>query len=165
MRLWRGGNCARCQTSTRRSLWAASLTLRFLIFYIVCFRSTVGRKRGFSVEPPTKTSCNKTSVADPDLGSGAFLTLDPWSWIGFFRIRISDPESQTHIFDSLMTNLWVKSTIILSVLAKKSFFPLPLLVLFLDPGSEIRYPGSEIRYPGSEIRYPGWINIRIRDPG
>jgi hypothetical protein len=32
-----------------------------------------------------------SSVADP--GSGAFLTLDPGSGIGFFRI--SDPGSQT----------------------------------------------------------------------
>ena len=59
-----------------------------------------------------------TSVADP--GSGAFLNLDPGSGIGFFRIsdpasRISDPGSQTQIFDSLMTTSWVKSTIILGV--------------------------------------------------
>ncbi len=27
-----------------------------------------------------------SSVADPDPGSGAFLTLDPGSGIGFFRI-------------------------------------------------------------------------------
>ncbi len=81
--------------------------------------------------------------------------------------RIPDTGSQTHIFNSLMTNFWVKSTINLSVLAKKKFFtyskikllqfygicgyngrtttkfPSPLLVL-LDPGSEIRnkHPGS-----------------------
>jgi hypothetical protein len=45
------------------------------------------------------------SVADPDPGSGAFL-----AYFG----------SQSHIFDSLMTNFWAKSTIILSVLAKKN---------------------------------------------
>jgi hypothetical protein len=39
------------------------------------------------------------SVADPDPGSSAFLT--PGSGIGFFRI--SDPGSQTHIFESLVT--------------------------------------------------------------
>ncbi len=44
-------------------------------------------------------------MLDSISGSGAFLTLDP----GYL----------THIFDSLMTNYWVKSTIILSVLAKK----------------------------------------------
>ncbi len=33
-----------------------------------------------------------TSVADPDPGSGAFLT----------------PGSQTHIFESLVTTFWVK---------------------------------------------------------
>ncbi len=35
------------------------------------------------------------------------------------QIRISDPGSQTHIFDSLTTSFRVKSTIILSVWAKK----------------------------------------------
>jgi hypothetical protein len=45
------------------------------------------------------------SVADPD--PVPFLTLDP--------------GSQTHIYDSLMKHFWVKSTIILSVLAKKNF--------------------------------------------
>ncbi len=53
-----------------------------------------------------------TSFADPgsgagltlDPGSGAFLTLDPV----FFRIPV--PSFQTHIFDSLMTNFWIKST-------------------------------------------------------
>ncbi len=34
-------------------------------------------------------------------GSGAFLT--PGSGIGLFRTRISDPGSQSHIFDSLVT--------------------------------------------------------------
>jgi hypothetical protein len=40
------------------------------------------------------------STADP--GSDAFLTLDPGSGIGIFRIP--DLVSQTHIFDGLMTN-------------------------------------------------------------
>jgi hypothetical protein len=57
-----------------------------------------------------------TLVANP--GSGAFLTLDPGYGIGFFRIL--HLGSQTHIFDSSMTNFWVKSAIILSVLAKKN---------------------------------------------
>jgi hypothetical protein len=52
-----------------------------------------------------------SSVADPDPGSGAFGPLDPGSGIGYFRI--SDPESQTHIFESLVTIFWVKSYIIL----------------------------------------------------
>jgi hypothetical protein len=50
----------------------------------------------------------KTSVADLDPGSGAFLT--PGS-----RIRnrfFPDPGSQTHIFESLVTIFWVKSSII-----------------------------------------------------
>ncbi len=56
------------------------------------------------------------SVADPDPESGAFL--NPGSGIGFFRIPdlgswISDPGSQTHIFESLVTIFWVKISIIL----------------------------------------------------
>jgi hypothetical protein len=52
-----------------------------------------------------------TSVADPDPGSGAFLTLDPGSRIDFFRI--SDPGSQINIFESLMKIFWVKRSKIL----------------------------------------------------
>jgi hypothetical protein len=47
-----------------------------------------------------------------DPGSGAFLA--PGS-------RISDPGSQAHIFKSLVTIFWVKSTKILGELAKKNF--------------------------------------------
>jgi hypothetical protein len=60
----------------------------------------------------------------PDPGSGAFLTpgsgirclFDPWipdlgSWI-------SDPGSQAHIFESLVTIFWVKSSLILRKLAQ-----------------------------------------------
>ncbi len=43
-----------------------------------------------------------------------------------------------------------------------NFFHPSLLLLFLDPGSEIRDPGSETRDPGSEIRDPG---SEARDPG
>jgi hypothetical protein len=59
-----------------------------------------------------------------------------------------DPGSQANIFDSLMTNFWVKSTIIIynfmlfvaTKNGRKIFFPLLHLV-----GSGIRHPGSEIR--------------------
>jgi hypothetical protein len=54
---------------------------------------------------------SNVAVADPDPGSGAFMTLDPGPDLG----------SQNHIFDSLITNVWVKSTISRSVLAKKKF--------------------------------------------
>jgi hypothetical protein len=46
------------------------------------------------------------SVADP--GSGAFLP--PGSVISFFRFP--DLGSPTHISESLVTNIWVKSTIL-----------------------------------------------------
>jgi hypothetical protein len=41
----------------------------------------------------------------PDPGSDAFLT--PGSRIGFSRI--SDPGSQTYMFESIVTCLWLKS--------------------------------------------------------
>ncbi len=116
----------------------------------------------------------RCSVADPDPGSGAFLT--PGSGIGFFRIP--DLGSQTHAFESLMTIfLGRKFYVILCELAQifflkqlkiniiynfvifvatkkvgqQIFFHPDLLLLFLDPGSG--------------IRDPGWTKIRIRDPG
>ncbi len=45
--------------------------------------------------------------------------LDPGSGMGLFRI--SDPGSQTHIFESLVTTFWVKSSIILLNLAQNIF--------------------------------------------
>jgi hypothetical protein len=50
----------------------------------------------------------RNSVADPDPGSGAFLTPGSGIWNSFFP----DPRSQTHIFQSLVTIFWVKSSII-----------------------------------------------------
>ncbi len=49
-----------------------------------------------------------SSDADPDPGSGAFLT--PGS--GIRNKFFSDPGSQSHIFESLVTIFWVKSSII-----------------------------------------------------
>jgi hypothetical protein len=46
-----------------------------------------------------------TSVADPDLGSGALLTPGSGIWNRFFPdhiSRIPDPGFQTHIFESLI---------------------------------------------------------------
>jgi hypothetical protein len=55
-----------------------------------------------------------TSVADPDPGSGAFLTLDP----GRNRF-LPDPGCQTNIFDGFMTVFGVKSTKFLVFWPKK----------------------------------------------
>jgi|LakMenEpi03Aug12_release.lakeMendotaPanAssembly.Ray.scaffolds.fasta_scaffold1521903_1 hypothetical protein len=49
------------------------------------------------------------SVADPDPGSGAFLTPGSGIRNRFFQ----DPGSQTHIFESLVKTFWVKTSIIL----------------------------------------------------
>jgi hypothetical protein len=56
------------------------------------------------------------SVADPDPGSGAFLTTASGSRNRFFQepgSRIPGPGSQTHIFESLVIIFWEKRYIIL----------------------------------------------------
>ncbi len=63
------------------------------------------------------------SVADPDAGSGTFWT--PGSGIRnrfFSGSRISDPGSQTHIFQSIVTIFWVKTLILLWKLVQNFFF-------------------------------------------
>jgi len=50
-----------------------------------------------------------------------------WSWIRDRFFRISDPGSQPHIFESLMTNFWVKSSIFLCKLAQIYFFSISKL--------------------------------------
>jgi hypothetical protein len=60
--------------------------------------------------------CIFVSGADPDPGSGAFLTPGSGIRNRFFPdpgSRIPDPGSQTHIFESLVTIFWVKNSIIL----------------------------------------------------
>jgi hypothetical protein len=59
-----------------------------------------------------------TSVADPDPGSGAFLTPGTGIRDRFFP----DPGSLTHILESFVTIFWVKSSIIFFKLAKFFFF-------------------------------------------
>ncbi len=107
-----------------------------------------------------------------------FWPLDPGS-----RIRnrfFPDPGSQTHIFDNkrfynslkIDPNFFLqtsKNKIIYNfvkfVAIKKGFHP-SLLLLFFDPGSEIRDPRSGIRDPGSEMgknQDPG-SEINIPDP-
>jgi hypothetical protein len=118
-----------------------------------------------------------TSVADP--GSGALLTPGSGIWNKFFPdpgSQISDPRSQTHIFEGLVTIFWVKTSIILGKLGQIFFFSLSkikkifsfvkflatkngltkkffhpcLLLLFLDPGSGMgknQDPGSGINIP------------------
>jgi hypothetical protein len=74
-----------------------------------------------------------------------------------------------------MTNFWVMSTIILSVLAKKRLYLFKNKIIY----NLMIFVGTKngrtkkffslfwcccwIRDQGSEIREPGWIKIRIRD--
>jgi hypothetical protein len=101
-----------------------------------------------------------SSVADPDPGSGAFLTPGSGIRNRFFPdpgFRISDPGSKTHIFDNFLAKKFfnslkidpnfflqtfknkiisnfVKFVAIRKGMTKKIFHP-SLLLLILDPGS------------------------------
>jgi hypothetical protein len=48
------------------------------------------------------------SVANPDPGSGAFLTLDQGSGMGKKSGSGSGMNNPDHIFESLETNFWAK---------------------------------------------------------
>jgi hypothetical protein len=94
--------------------------------------------------------------------------------------RIPDPK---HIFKKFYNSLKIGPNFLLQLFKNKklfyfvkimatkkgmpSIFFTPFLLLFLDPGSEIRDPGSGIWDPGSrmgKIQDPGsGINIRIRN--
>jgi hypothetical protein len=66
----------------------------------------------FVKSAPKKSFAQKTdyfSVADPDPGSGAFLT--PGS--GIRNRFFPEPGSQTHIFESILKIFWVKTSTIL----------------------------------------------------
>jgi hypothetical protein len=106
------------------------------------------------------------SVADPNRGSGPFLTLDPdpGSGIGFFPyfLELSDKLLCKKFYNSLKTgpNIFLQplknkitSNFVKFVATKKGsttiFFHPSLLLMFLDPGSE--------------IRDPEWVKIRIWD--
>ncbi len=119
------------------------------------------------------------SVANPDPGSGAYLTPGSGIRNRFFL----DPGSQIHICESLLTiflgkkfynslkigpNYFLrhfKNKIIFNFVIflatkmvwQKNFFHPSLLLLFLDPGSEIQDPGSGMdkdQDPGSGINIP-----------
>jgi hypothetical protein len=84
------------------------------------------------------------SVADPDPGSGAFLTLG--SGISFFPdpgFWITDP---THIYESLVISVSIDSNIFLSLFKKLDNF------LFCEIYGHLFFVGSEIRDLGSRIR-------------
>jgi hypothetical protein len=69
--------------------------------------------RGKKLDPDAQTMIT-SSVADPDPGSGAFITPGSGIRNSFFP----DLGSQSHIFESLLTIFWVKSYLILWKLAQ-----------------------------------------------
>jgi hypothetical protein len=94
------------------------------------------------------------------------------------RIRIRDPRYETgirclltwtHIFDSLMTNFWVKSTIIPSVFALKINSAQKLNYLqFYDICGYKKWWDTKNFFPllfwcCCWIQDPGWKKIMIRD--
>ncbi len=106
-----------------------------------------------------------------------FWPLDPGPGIGFFRIP--DPGSQIHIFESLLTIFWVKSSIILWKLAQIFFFSISKLknVQFCEIFGYVKSYDNKffftplfcccfwIRDPRSGILDPGSGMGKIQDPG
>ncbi len=114
-----------------------------------------------------------SSVPDPDPGSGAFLTSgsgirnrffsgsripNPYFWelrdnfLGkkFYNSLKIGPNFFLQQFKTKIMYNFVKFVATLKGMTSNFFYP-SLLLLFLDPGSE--------------IQDPGWVKIRIRDPG
>ncbi len=83
-----------------------------------------------------------------------FWPLDPGSGIVFFRI--SDPGSQTHIFESLITFFWVKSSF-LQLLKNKIIFNFVIFVVTKKVGKNIFLTILFVAVFGSGIRdkHPG----------
>jgi hypothetical protein len=140
-----------------------------------------------------KETPQKAGLRIRDLGSGAFFTLGSGNQNRFFPDFGSwtpDPGTQTHIVESLVTIVWIKSSIILWKLAQifffsiskikkisimwnlwlqkkvwKNFFFTPLFCFCFwirDPRSGFWDPGSEIQDPRSRIWDP---RSGIPDPG
>ncbi len=106
------------------------------------------------------------SVADPDPRSGAFLTLDPVSGIGFFRIPNLGSRSNF---------LGKKYYCIILCNLLQFFFSVPYqfknIIIYklcdicgYKKGRTNFSPFSFVDVVGCGIRDPGWIKIRIRDP-
>ncbi len=104
-------------------------------------------------------------------GSGIRCLIDPW---------IRDPEyffsgSRSHIFESFLTIIWVKSSIILKKLVQIIFFNISNKIIYNFVKFVATKTGMTTNFfftplfcccffdPGSEIRDPGWVKIRIRD--
>ncbi len=111
-----------------------------------------------------------SNVADPDPGSGAFLTPGSGTRNRFFP----DPGSQTHTFESLVTIFWLKSSIILWKLAQIFFFSASKLKyttilwnlwLHKKVWHQIFSPHSFVAVFGSGIRDPGSGMGKNQDPG
>jgi hypothetical protein len=96
-----------------QTAWATGEKLIFSVYcsevFEIKIRSTSGGIYGFAPEFKGKNTVAPSSVADPDPGSGALLT--PGS--GIRNRFFPDPGSKIHIFESLVTIFWVKSSMIL----------------------------------------------------
>ncbi len=103
-----------------------------------------------------------------------FWPLDTGSGIVFSGYRISDPGSQTHIFESFVTIFLVKSSIILWKLGQNFFSALQNQnnFQFCEICGYIKRFDKKLFFTplfccciGSGIRDPGWVKIRIQEQG
>ena len=126
---------------------------------------------------PTLKACSTlySSVADPDPGSGAFLTPRPGSGIGFFRVpdlgsRIRNPYfwelSDTFLGKKFYNFLKTGQQIFLQHFKNKIiFYFVKLVAKRKGMTTNFFYPFLLFRFlnPGYEIRDPGWV--KNQDPG
>ncbi len=116
------------------------------------------------MNPGVGTRFLLTSVADPDPGSCDFLTPGPGSGIRnrFFSVS----RIQTNIFGMLVTNFWVKSSIILRKLFFLQHIKNKLIYIFVKFVATKKDLWKQIFFsPLSFVAVFGWVKIRIRDPG
>ena len=106
-----------------------------------------------------------------------FWPLDPGSGIGFFRIpdlgsRIPNPYfwelSDNFLGKKFYNSLKIDPNLFLKHFKNKIIFNFVKFVATKNVWQQILFHPSLLLLfldPGSEIRDPGWVKIRIRDPG
>ncbi len=99
------------------------------------------------ISGPVSWTCGSSiSSRRPSPGMSSVLRIRirdpvPYPGSGIQNRFFPDPGSQTHIFDLILSVLAKKLLTILWYLRIQKLVLPPLLVLLLDPGSEIRGPG------------------------
>ncbi len=123
------------------------------------------------VNPGLKINIMNSSNQCCGSGSGIRCLFDPGPGSGIrnsFFCRIPDPGSQPHIFQSLVTNFWVKSSIVLWKLAQFVFFSNNFQfceICGYKNSFDNKFFFTPLFCCCFWIRDPEWVKIRIRDPG